>query len=698
MRKNFLCSPLEQFEFVLYTFVDMVQFFGNILKIFFGDNLSDTDSFLFNDSFLGEFNDSIVSKIEGKPFNISEALLNATYIDELLLEEIQNENSEDDEILLFVNVIKGGISNYVLEEMFFLDEIFSTSLQTGVLTTTDDSEFFGDVFSAIYNEYGVFFEFSTLEELGNLDKAELDFHKNYSALVDLFEEEEEEEDVEVAFFAEQFFDNMDLSFYTLFTVNEGFFSYMFNYYDRLVNTEDYILELNNSELAMESYMMYNFIEYIFEILPERDLSKEDQDQTNYWELNLEDYDFNTLNAEYLEEKQEELEFSQYTEELGVSTEEELQDDFIEFIFHVVCEDKFDSADLQTFENELNTECSEEQNEAADELIEYMLVNFEMSKRSFLNSSFTDSYRLLNSALLSNMLNYSVLNIFGYLPFTTSYISDYFNNYEVANQQILLHRLYKTESNINLSDFYDFFYNVNLVEDVSNQMSSLSFYLNSFNTMIFLIIGGLLFYFYILRSNSMSYITATEYVFESLFFFIGTLVEQQVGLKGYSYFPVFFFIFLFVTGLNVIGMLPFSFTVTGQLLFTFYFGFSLNLGFLFLGFYLHGLSFLKFFVPSGVPQVLLPLIVVIEVFSYMIRTFSLSIRLFVNMMAGHCLLFVVSSFVFGILSASYFFGIFVGLIYLALFILELAIAFLQAYVFTILGVIYLNDAIKGGEGH
>ena len=110
-------------------------------------------------------------------------------------------------------------------------------------------------------------------------------------------------------------------------------------------------------------------------------------------------------------------------------------------------------------------------------------------------------------------------------------------------------------------------------------------------------------------------------------------------------------------------------------------------------YLNGYYFFLLFIPKGTPLILLPLIVVIEIVSYLIRTLSLSIRLFANMMAGHCLLFVISSFIFSFINfigvKSLFFIIF---IYLGIFFLEFAIAFLQAYVFMILICIYLNDAL------
>ena len=140
------------------------------------------------------------------------------------------------------------------------------------------------------------------------------------------------------------------------------------------------------------------------------------------------------------------------------------------------------------------------------------------------------------------------------------------------------------------------------------------------------------------------------------------------------------------------MLPFSFTLTAHLSITFFLAFSFNIGLIILGFVLNGYKFLYLFKPAGTPVFLLPLIIVIEIVSYLIRTFSLSIRLFANMMAGHCPLFVISSFVFGLLNSSIVFIIPIFFIYFAVFCLEFSIAFLQAYVFTILLSIYLNDSL------
>lgn len=184
--------------------------------------------------------------------------------------------------------------------------------------------------------------------------------------------------------------------------------------------------------------------------------------------------------------------------------------------------------------------------------------------------------------------------------------------------------------------------------------------------------------------------------ESFYMFILEMVDQQAGKKAYKYFPLFATTFFFILGSNLIGLTPFAFTLTSHIIITFTLALAFNIGFTFVGLYFHKMHFFSFFVPKGVPVVLLPLIVVIEVVSYVIRTFSLSLRLFANMMAGHTLLQILASFVIAFLNANGLI-ILLGLIpfFLVFFVtvLEVGIAFLQAYVFTILLCIYVNDALN-----
>jgi F-type H+-transporting ATPase subunit a len=172
-------------------------------------------------------------------------------------------------------------------------------------------------------------------------------------------------------------------------------------------------------------------------------------------------------------------------------------------------------------------------------------------------------------------------------------------------------------------------------------------------------------------------------------FIAGMVRDNVGDEGKKYFPFILTLFIFILFCNVLGMVPYSFTPTSHIVVTFAMAMFVMAGVTIIGFARHGLHFFSFFVPKGVPFVLLLLLVPIEIISYLIRPFSLSIRLFANMLAGHTMLKVFGGFVvmMGIL------GGWAPLIFIvALTGLELLIAFLQAYVFAILTCLYLNDAL------
>ncbi len=182
-------------------------------------------------------------------------------------------------------------------------------------------------------------------------------------------------------------------------------------------------------------------------------------------------------------------------------------------------------------------------------------------------------------------------------------------------------------------------------------------------------------------------------------FVASTVRSSAGTEGMRFFPFVFTLFMFVLFANLIGLIPFAFTVTSQLIVTA--ALALTVFFLVIGygFYRHGLRFLKLFVPSGVPGYILPAIVVIEVLSFLTRPLSHSVRLFANMLAGHITLQVFAGFVimlagFGVLG--WFGAVLPFAMVVVLFALELLVAVLQAYVFAILTCIYLNDAIHPGH--
>ena len=141
-----------------------------------------------------------------------------------------------------------------------------------------------------------------------------------------------------------------------------------------------------------------------------------------------------------------------------------------------------------------------------------------------------------------------------------------------------------------------------------------------------------------------------------------------------------------------GLIPFSFTSTAQIFLPFFLSISANFGLIVLGFYKNKIDFIKLFIPSGISPFLVPLVFVIELSTYLLRPFSLALRLFANMMAGHTLLFICSITLYiGIMSSAFVFfsGIF---LVLAVFTLEVLISVLQAYVFSVLFCVYLNDSL------
>ena len=136
----------------------------------------------------------------------------------------------------------------------------------------------------------------------------------------------------------------------------------------------------------------------------------------------------------------------------------------------------------------------------------------------------------------------------------------------------------------------------------------------------------------------------QLISEMLYNFIGKMINDTAGKKAKPYFPFIFSLFIFVLFCNMIGMLPYSFTVTSHIIVTLAFAMFIFIGVTILGFVIHGFKYLKIFVPSGVPIVLLPIIMIIEIISYLSRPISLSVRLFANMMAGHTMLKVFGGFV------------------------------------------------------
>jgi ATP synthase subunit 6 len=188
-------------------------------------------------------------------------------------------------------------------------------------------------------------------------------------------------------------------------------------------------------------------------------------------------------------------------------------------------------------------------------------------------------------------------------------------------------------------------------------------------------------------------TMFEYLYDFIFF---TVLTENVKKNGSYFFPMLFSIFSFIFFCNLLGMIPYSFTVTSHIVITLGIATLAFLAINIVGVKTHGLHLLSLFLPPGAPLALAPLLVMIELVSYSFRVVSLALRLFANMMSGHCLLKILAGFAWTMLAAG---GVLTILHLLPLIVifaivgLELSIAFLQAYVFTVLLCIYLNDAIS-----
>ena len=181
--------------------------------------------------------------------------------------------------------------------------------------------------------------------------------------------------------------------------------------------------------------------------------------------------------------------------------------------------------------------------------------------------------------------------------------------------------------------------------------------------------------------------------ESAYASIGSMVREQLGRE--IYFPFIYSLFFFILIANLVGNVPYSYTITTSIMVSIGLSFTILIAVTILGLSIHKLAFFSFFVPSGTPLALVPLLVLIELVSYLARAFSLGIRLFANVVAGHTLMKILATFLYQMFSAGVVMFI-VTLIPFGLFLaimgLELAVSFIQAYVFTILTCSYIKDAV------
>ncbi len=217
-------------------------------------------------------------------------------------------------------------------------------------------------------------------------------------------------------------------------------------------------------------------------------------------------------------------------------------------------------------------------------------------------------------------------------------------------------------------------------DISFTNSSLYMVISVMLIIIFLLVG--------MRGKSSE--IAVEYIYD----FVVSIIENNTGSKGLNHIPLIFTVFVFVLSCNLVGILPYSFTVTSQIIVTFALSMIVFIYITVIGFKEKGVGFLRVFLPQGTPLWLAPMMILIELFTYLARPFSLSIRLAANMIAGHTIIKVIAGFIVNmdLLFAPIFAPIsFVFLI--ALMGFEVFVAILQAYIFTSLTCVYLSDAVK-----
>ncbi len=226
---------------------------------------------------------------------------------------------------------------------------------------------------------------------------------------------------------------------------------------------------------------------------------------------------------------------------------------------------------------------------------------------------------------------------------------------------------------------------------------LGFNLSLTNSTLFLILSSFFLLFWLSLSFYRSNLVPNSWqVFQESFYKVTLdIVKINLGDKGEFYVPFVFSLHIFLLFCNLVGMVPYSFTVTSHIVFTFSLALSIFIGINIIGVKKHGFKFFSVFLPKGVPLVIVPLLITIEIISYFIKVFTLSIRLFANMTSGHALLKIIAGFSWAMLSVGgllAFFHIVPLVLLLILIGLELGIAALQAYVFTLLTCIYLNDVL------
>lgn len=240
----------------------------------------------------------------------------------------------------------------------------------------------------------------------------------------------------------------------------------------------------------------------------------------------------------------------------------------------------------------------------------------------------------------------------------------------------------------------------LIEHPLFQIGGHDIYFTNQSLFMVIVVAAASLFFTLAMSGKRMVPSRTQSMAEISYEFVANMIHSSVGEDGLKFFPFIFTTFVFVLFCNVLGMVPWSFTVTSQIAVTFAMTAFIIAMVVVVGFLKHGLGFLKLFVPAA-PWYLLILLVPIEVISFLTRLVSLSVRLFANMLAGHTMLAVFAGFVVMLGAAGGILSVLsVGpfLLIVAIMLLELLVAGLQAYVFAILTCIYLNEALHLHDHH
>ena len=210
--------------------------------------------------------------------------------------------------------------------------------------------------------------------------------------------------------------------------------------------------------------------------------------------------------------------------------------------------------------------------------------------------------------------------------------------------------------------------------------------------LFVVLLFSLYFYFILFKKAKIIPLIYQYLIEMDYRFIINIIKQQTGLKGIFWTPLIFVIFNFILFSNLLSLIPFGIALTSHLIVILWLSITMCISIFSIGILNYNLKFLHIFIPQC-PFVLLPILIPIEIFSYLIRLFSLAIRLAANILAGHTLVHIIITFLLNIIKIEFLLSLFIIIPLFLILTLEFGVAFLQAYVFTVLISIYLSDSLK-----